>query len=853
VVLDPLSGAAAGFALQLADKKWRDWLKRRRLAAAYRTAANATIEHCRNEGYPVGSDIWNTVTTLLRTETRAQKVASWYARQTIDSTEFQGMIGNAPIVRQFLEHFISLLNQQRLGLLPLDLQTLTDILNTRFTQVDNHLDEVRDELVDEIRQIERSTPDGQGIHYWMGRFDTIGQGFIGRDEALEALGKGIKDRRVAIISGGAGSGKSRLATEYAHQSQTDGFWTTAGVDVAATMAALAPALGIEISNRTDDEVAEEVGKVLASVPSDTLWVIDNLERLEQVNSLLNAVSIPLLVTTRDDRRQILPSNAAAFQQLPVLHPAPAIELLLSRSESDTNDPALLQIAELVGYLPLALEMLAIRLGEFIQTPDKVLEQLRTVPTPIQLAKFQEVGGTTIDRIEGVFNTITGTLENLSEDVRAQISPLGYIADAPIPGAFLSALTGIEDEELSTVIEECRLRSVVSIVDDQVVIHALTIATIAATNPEGILATTLNRAGERLASIIQNHHAALRTEITHHERILSESRKAFEPEVHRVASFAGNLASGYSELGRYGEAVRLDEETLSIMERVLGPEHPDTLSSRNNLAGGYRALGRYEEAVRLTEETLSIRERVLGPEHPDTLSSRNNVAIGYRTLGRYEDAVRLDEETLPIMERVLGPEHPDTFASRNNLAIGYHSLGRYGEAVRLFEETLRIREQVLGPEHPNTLASRNNLAGGYRALGRYEEAVRLDEEALSIRERVLGPEHPDTLNSRNNLANGYRALGRYEEAVRLDEETLSIRERVLGPEHPDTLYSRGNLANGYRALGRYEEAVRLYEETLSIMERVLGPEHPDTLNSRSNLAQAYRAIGRNTEADELDMR
>ena len=250
-------------------------------------------------------------------------------------------------------------------------------------------------------------------------------------------------------------------------------------------------------------------------------------------------------------------------------------------------------------------MLAIWLGEFIQTPDNMLEQLRTVPTPIQLKKFKEAGGTTIDLVEGVFHTITGTLANLSEDVRAQISPLGHIADAPMPGAFLSALTGLEDEVLNMVIEECRLRSVVSMVDGEVVIHALNIAAIAAPNLEGVLATTLNLASERLTNINQNRHTVPRTEIIHHERILSESRKAFEPQHHGVATFATTLANGYHDLGRYEEAVRLYEETLSIRERVMGPEHPDTPHNRNSLANGYRTLGRNEEAVRLYEETLSI--------------------------------------------------------------------------------------------------------------------------------------------------------------------------------------------------------------------------------------------------------
>jgi hypothetical protein len=51
---------------------------------------------------------------------------------------------------------------------------------------------------------------------------------------------------------------------------------------------------------------------------------------------------------------------------------------------------------------------------------------------------------------------------------------------------------------------------------------------------------------------------------------------------------------------------------SARVRVLGPEHPDTLTSRSNLAGGYWAVGRYDEAITLDEATLTTMVRVLGP-------------------------------------------------------------------------------------------------------------------------------------------------------------------------------------------------------------------------------------------------
>jgi hypothetical protein len=353
----------------------------------------------------------------------------------------------------------------------------------------------------------------------------------------------------------------------------------------------------------------------------------------------------------------------------------------------------------------------VRLGEERQTPQRIIDQLRQAPNSVQMEVFQQTAdGASVPRADGVFATISGTLEILSPQVREWISPLGYVANVPIPEDLLVALTELDEEELDLLMRECSRQSVLSWVDNQVVIHALTVAALQATNEEDDLplVMTFSLARDRLVSIVGDNPVALRLEIAHYEQILEHGSRSWGLEDSDVLGFSNNLANGYQSLGRYQEAAALHEETLAIMERVLGPEHPNTLSSRNNLASGYQDLGRYQEAVELHEETLAIMERVLGPEHPDTLHSRNNLAIDYRNLGRYEEAVALDEETLRIYERVLGPEHPDTLHSRNNLAIDYRNLGRYEEAVALHEETLRIRERVLGPEHPDTLTNRQNL-------------------------------------------------------------------------------------------------------------------------------------------------
>ena len=608
-----------------------------------------------------------------------------------------------------------------------------------------------------------------------------------------------------------------------------------------------------MEGKRDDDVAGDVQGRLAALPPETLWVVDNLADVELANALLNASgSVRLLITTRDSRSQLLPATVD-YHSTKVLEHGAAIGLLCSRSETSPEHPALARIVELVGRLPLALEVLAARLGGPLQDPEKVLTQLERAPTAIQMEVFEQALGASIPRAEGVFAAIVGTLDDLSAEDRQGLAGLGYVADAPVPGALAAKLTGLDNDGLAELLYRCGRQSILSWGDGRVTIHALTVAAVAATNPEGSLNVAVERAESRLIAINVDDPVALRAELVHHEAVHSGAEERLGADDESVLSFRNNLAIGYSAAGRFEEAIRLWEQVLEVRERVLGPEHLDTLGTRSNLAGGYRDAGRFEETIRLWEQVLEVRERVLGPEHLDTLASRNNLAAGYTDAGRFEDAIRLDEQVVEVRERVLGPEHPSTLRSRNNLAVDYRDTGRFEDAIRLDEQTLEVSERVLGPEHPETLISRSNLAIGYGAAGRTEDGIRLDEQVLEVRERVLGSEHPDTLTSRSNLAIDYRIAGRIEDATGLDEQVLAVRERVLGPEHPDTLASRNNLALGYRAAGRTEDAIRLDEKTLAVRERVLGHEHPDTLQSRKNLAAGYRAAGRTEDATRLESR
>ena len=60
--------------------------------------------------------------------------------------------------------------------------------------------------------------------------------------------------------------------------------------------------------------------------------------------------------------------------------------------------------------------------------------------------------------------------------------------------------------------------------------------------------------------------------------------------------------------------------VELHKRELDEDHPETLKSMHNLAIGYSETGRWTEALELTEQLVELRKNELGEHHPETLAS-----------------------------------------------------------------------------------------------------------------------------------------------------------------------------------------------------------------------------------------
>ncbi|CAE6459243.1 unnamed protein product [Rhizoctonia solani] len=251
-------------------------------------------------------------------------------------------------------------------------------------------------------------------------------------------------------------------------------------------------------------------------------------------------------------------------------------------------------------------------------------------------------------------------------------------------------------------------------------------------------------------------------------------------------------------GQWRQQMELLPPLVADFKQRLGPDHHYTLNSMDNLASTYSDLGRYNEAEQMGLQVVNARKRLLGEDHPSTLTSMNKLASTYLNLRRYNEAEQMGIQVLNARKRVLGEDHPDTLSSINSLASTYYRLGRYNEAEKTGVLVVSAHKRVLGEDHPDTLNSINNLASTYYHLGRYNEAEQMGVQIVNARKRTLGEDHPHTLISMNNLAQTHSAMGSRDKAMELNQKVLIVAQRTLGDQHPYTQVLRKNLTNLERA-------------------------------------------------------
>ena len=276
------------------------------------------------------------------------------------------------------------------------------------------------------------------------------------------------------------------------------------------------------------------------------------------------------------------------------------------------------------------------------------------------------------------------------------------------------------------------------------------------------------------------------------------------------------------------------------------------------------------ATLTSQQVTQYRADAIGGE-PDAASrvaaSLNNLAFQLADLGRPEDALAAIQEAARTY-RELAAASPDAFRpdlanSLNTLALRLADLGRPEDALAASEEAARTYRELAAASpdafRPDLATSLNTLALRLADLGRPEDALAAIQEAAGTY-RELAAARPDAFQhglamSLNNLSLRLADLGRLEEALAAIQEAVTIR-RELAAARPDAFRPRlanslNNLSLRLADLGRLEEALAAIQEAVTIRRELAAARpdafRPDLATSLNNLAVHLGDLGRPEDA------
>ncbi|KAL2851636.1 hypothetical protein BJX68DRAFT_65137 [Aspergillus pseudodeflectus] len=244
---------------------------------------------------------------------------------------------------------------------------------------------------------------------------------------------------------------------------------------------------------------------------------------------------------------------------------------------------------------------------------------------------------------------------------------------------------------------------------------------------------------------------------------------------------GNL---YSDQGKPKEAEEMYRRALAGYEKALGPDHTSTLNTVNNIGLLYKDQGNLQVAEQMYQRALVGYEKALGPDHTSTLDTINNLGLLYKDQGNLQVAEQMYQRALAGYEKALGPDHTSTLMTVNNLGLLYKDQGNLRVAEQIYQRALAGYEKALGPDHTSTLMIVNNLGLLYKDEGNLQEAEQMYQRALAGYEKALGPDYTSTLMTINLLGSLYKDQGKLQEAEEMYQRALVLHNKLYPPGFRD---------------------------------------------------------------------
>lgn len=643
--------------------------------------------------------------------------------------------------------------------------------------------------------------------------------FTGRDEALATLARqldtGMAAAVIQAIQGTGGVGKTAVAVEYAyrHRAEFDTVWWVRAEQPATLIgdyAELATTIGLPDAAAAEQQMVVAAVRRWLATNDRWLLVLDNAEGPQAETGMQSPLAhladlVPqvahgqVLVTSRD----ITWDDAADLVELDLLIPQDAVRFLLARTGSQDRQAAA-ELADALGYLPLALEQVGAYVRETRISLAVYLDRLRQFPM-VAMSKGRPRDRDPTETVATIWQVSLERVRPVPGAV-ALLEACAFLAPEDVPRDLfaqrLDATAAPEDQELAALAADPFA------LDDAV----------AALRRYGLVKATEDA-------------------LTMHRLLQQVVRDRLDPSTasRRVGLVVRLLAAvfpreGYRDPRTWPTSGRLLAHVLAVADQAQqrAAELGDTAMLLDRAGGYLLGRARYREARALYERALALTEATFGPDHIRTGFRLHN--LGFCLMRQHEVpalARQYLERSLDIEQATLGPEHPSVAIALAHLGQVMRQLGELGGARQQLERALAIAEAGQGPDHLNVSIILDHLGEVLCDLGEVAAARHNLERAVAIAEATLGPDHLNVAAALAHLGHVLRESGDLDGARSHLERALAIDEAAAGPNHPGVAITLAHLGRVLGELGDLDGARQYLERALAISEAALGPEDPRT--------------------------
>ena len=622
--------------------------------------------------------------------------------------------------------------------------------------------------------------------------NSVPSGFIGRDIELKTIKEKL-DRgggSLMLINAEGGIGKTSLAAKYWEESLYDyryNAWLFCEEGIIPALKKLAPKLKVDLAGLNEKQQTEAMKQALMSIANDTLLVLDNANKAEDINDFIKifrGLGWHVLLTSRC-HGVLEKAHELHIEHLP---PQQAKEIFESNYKEDTSefDALLDRLLAAIGYHTLLTEIFSKNLAELKDTGETLAKFLNDLEIkglflearsfniktdyPLNIHKDVE---TTDEIIEILYD-----FNVLQEQERYFLVNLALLAAVNYELNFLSQLfEPVNIIALKKVLDSLFQKGWINYAEKGYKISPVIQKLVLYKNKSklhkdsGLLVKNLSRKLANDGLYLTNLDYAKATAFIQLIPVITKNLK--DDPSNLLAELNDSICLYYQAVGDLLEAQQAAEKCEELC-KALGNSGGLSISY-SRLGDIFCSLGYFDKALDFYKEENALSKQLL-KNYPTNITFKNGLAISFEKLGNvyinldnYEEALHFYKKE-NVLKKQIYKERSNDSTFKNGLAVSYLKLGdtyrTLGEkkvALNIYSKSQTLFEQLF-KEYPNNLKFKDGLSVLYHKIGILHFFSNDTDHALDfflkyneIAEQ-LNNEQPDNVKFKNGLAISYSNLG-----------------------------------------------------------------------------------------------